>query len=219
MIQASLPQATLESYAHLKREARDVADVGKWFTENTDALGPLPPHSPGQIAVEAKFSIAAITMILVGKAPEDALKVRVSVNIKNEELEPSPFAELTGLAVLQPSIDAVYTSIFPMHFDEWSLPIAEVAFEYVATNGYNGNYKPECGRTSKRLLDTHLGQHFPGLSVSWLDSMLDMDLFERNPDDESKDNMNGYNKKAFFDTLFKSRQPSPTFVVPAEFTL
>lgn len=219
MTQASLQESTLDSYIRLKREARSVEEVSAWFTENTEILGPLPPHSPGQVAVEVRFSIAAIPMLIVGRSSEDFLKMRVAVTIKNAELPVSPFTDVTGLSILESSTDAVYNSTFLMRFDEWSLPIAELAFEYVATDGFSGNYKPECVEVSKRVLDKHLNQHFPGLSVAWLESMRDLGLFEHSPEDESKENQNGYNKKAFIDTLFKSREKSPAFIVPDEFIL
>lgn len=193
-----------ESFNNLKKTARTLDDVANWFSKNLDVLGDLPAHKENTVRVRVE-DFNSVICLLEKEQKEHVFKVHLSVEMMVDALPKSSFFNDEKFSPLRVPTELCFCSDYVMHFDEWALPVAEVAFDYIANEGYPDNIEPTWTNVSENLINTYLPKHFPGLDLAKLKSIAALDLFPKDLTANTSLNKLQLDHKGFLDVLFASQ--------------
>lgn len=203
----SLPSAVIESYKELQRNARSEQDINDWFLDHLDLFGELPSHVPGSLKLQVAFD-ASVPSFLDSENPDYSFKAGVRLTMEFMDVPASAINDLTGMPCLHNYREPNYSSQLVLAWDEWSLPTAELVFDYLANEKYKDNVTTEWADKAVKTLDRYLPVHFPGLSLAKIEGFCEMGLIPTDPHANDQFNALQYDREQFMSMLYANRDPA-----------
>lgn len=213
----SLPSEVAKSFRSLQGNARGSTEIADWFTENVKYLGELPEHLPGSLKVSVRMEREVVSVLLTNNTV--GFRAVLDLTMSTYPLPQSSLGTLVGLSELQLPYGLRFVSNFDLAFSEWPFTVAELVFDYVSNEGYAANTTTEWHDHSKMLIDRYISVHFPGMTLSKLETLAEMELLTKDDSANLKENRLALDKQAFFKILFSTRMGPSVEQLPPDMAI
>lgn len=206
---STLSTAVQDSYKELQRNARSEQDITDWFTQHLELFGDLPPHLPDSLKLQVTLDSSTLAF-LDSAQPGYTFKASIRLTMDFMDLPVSAINDLTGTPPLHNYREPNYSSRFELAWDEWTLPTAELVFDYLANDKYKENITTAWADNSINTLNKYLPVHFPGLTLEKIEGFCEMGLIPTDLNADTSCNALQYDREHFMAMLYANRDPAPT---------
>lgn len=163
----------LSDFNNLKRNATCIEEVGSWFKENSQLLGPFPGGVLDDIKVYTSFK--NMFDIFYDKDPDNKVEMTVCLKLVYPDRDTPGFLRNFNTTRYSATARQERWS-FAIVVSEWSMLVADLASRYLSEHAWTSEHDASIAAT--KFLETHLTTHFPGMTLEKLISLVETGLLD-----------------------------------------